>query len=63
MRVWAIPLASKGFMSVSESNPVFWYLENLETGKLLTLPFPDRKSAEDHAKAKGWELEEGLSSK
>lgn len=34
--VWAIPLATKGFIPVDpETNPVLWYLEDCATGRLV----------------------------
>lgn len=57
-RVWAVPLAERGFVPVSDRNRVFWYLEDYETGKALwsTDRFLDKASAEKRARELGFEV-------
>ena len=61
-RVWAIPLASRGFVPVDpERNPVRWYLEDYDTGKVIdTLPHETREACEAMAARFGFELVRGI---
>ncbi len=55
-RVWAIPLASKGFVAVGLDNPVFWYLADFDTDKVVdTKPHASKRDAECQAVRNGWE--------
>jgi hypothetical protein len=57
--VWAIPLASRGFIPISEErNPVHWYIEDFATGRIAdTKPYATKQDAEAAARAFGWIVE------
>lgn len=60
-RVWAIPLAAHGFVSVHETaNPVRWHLEDYDTGKLIAPwgeGFATKAEAEAAARARGYDVQ------
>lgn len=60
-RVWAIPLASKGFAPVDPvTNPVRWFLEDVSTGKVVdTKPHETKEAAEAQGRRNGWIVEDG----
>jgi hypothetical protein len=59
--VWAIPLASKGFVPVdADSNPVRWFIADYETGKVIdTKPHASMQDAEAQARRNGWNVTVG----
>ena len=58
MKVWAIPLADKGFVPISDSNPTRWFLESREDSKILSGAFQTKADADEWAKRNGFEIEE-----
>jgi len=58
MRVWAIPLAERGFFPISENNRVFWYLEDFDTNEIVAGPFKTKYIAE-HWGSQHWEVVKG----
>lgn len=59
--VWAIPLASRGFVAIDElTNPVRWYLEDYESGRIVdTKPHATKADAEAQAVRNGWTIHPG----
>lgn len=54
-RVWAIPLASKGFVPVGERNPVHWYLHDYDTDKCVdTHGYATKDEANRIGRAQGY---------
>ncbi len=60
IKVWAIPLADKGFIPVNEWNPVRWYIERLDTGEAYYhhSGYATKADAEQAARNLGFEVEE-----
>ncbi len=58
-KVLVIPLAEKGFIPVSDSNPVRWYIERIDTGKFYSIrAYSTKADAEQAARNLGFEVEE-----